>query len=80
MFIQYPIVIKINSSLQLCSNKANNIMCSVSYHYVFTVVMYSYVIEFFLFGVRLIRPTAITVYKVRILNKDRLQMFGKVLI
>ena len=37
-------------------------------------------LELFLFGVRLIRLIAIIVYNVRILNKDRLHMFSKVLV
>ena len=39
-----------------------------------------HIIEVFLFGIRLIRLTAIVVYKVKILNKDSLPMFSKILI
>ena len=38
------------------------------------------IIEFFLFGVRLIELTIIVVYKVRMPNKDSLQMFSKIMI
>ena len=36
--------------------------------------------RFFLFGVRLIRQTAITVHKVRVFNKASLHTFSKILI
>ena len=38
------------------------------------------IIEFFLFGVRLIELTIIVVYKVRMPKKDSLQMFSKIMI